>query len=238
MIKDKLYLTHPKYAKHCGCQKRKSRSPSLRSVSNITGGTFGELFVERCYPEQTIKGVRHRAYADCRCSCGAMVQRPIIDLKRLGRKTRYRQTFVNCGDLKRHLVGPTYPPTPTPYPEEAWDIVKRYTPSILSWYERDRTTIDSQIEDCKKERLQRVAYIIYFRRKQGERIDDRHERSIVFKYFRFAKNETRTKYWRIIDTNKKGSDMTDLTMSIEPVIETLAGVYTANPAKIKRFRRR
>jgi hypothetical protein len=191
------------------------------------------LFVERCYPEQTINGNRHRAYADCRCSCGKLIKKKITDLKKLGLKTRYSQTFVNCGDLKRHLVGPTYPPTPTPYPKEAWDIVKRYNARILSWYERNKKTIDSQIEDCRKEQLMRAAFIIHFRRSQGERISDHHERSIIFKYFRFTEKVKISRYWRIINVSNIGSDMTDSTMSIEPVIETLANFGTT-----RRFIRR
>lgn len=240
-VKDVAALKNPKYAKHCGCKKRKSRAPSLRPNTILDGSRFGSLTVEKTFPEITIDGVRHRAYCLCRCDCGEVVEKNVNDLKRLGKRTRYQQTFVNCGDIYRHLVGPTYPPTPTPYPKEAWAIVEKYQDKILSPLERVTGRVVAGVEDVRREQLIRAAWIIVFRRSQGEIISDRHEKQMLLKYFCHADKVAKSKYWRTISDKQDNRlrAMTEQAQLIEPVIETLADVKNcAKIGKPRKFVRR
>lgn len=233
-------LTNPKYSKHCGCQNRKKRTPSVRSVSDLTGQRFGQVLVLKTIPENWVNGVRTRVSCECLCDCGAITIKYAAELKRLGRRTRYKQTFVNCGDTHKHLVGPTYPPTPKDYPLDAWDIVRDYQSRLLSPFERERGITDGCVEDVRAWQLERVAWIITYRRSQGEKIDRNKERAIIFKYFRHAKYVQSSRYWRTIDSSKIGGNMTDSKMTVEQAVELLADFSCASesPKKSKRFIRR
>lgn len=86
------------------------------------------------------------------------------------------------------------------------------------------------------EQLIRVAWIITFRREQGESIDKHKERSIIFKWFRYAKFVAKTEYYRTIDEkNKMGLHMTDSKVALEQEVERLADFSSAK--KPKRFTR-
>jgi hypothetical protein len=101
-----------------------------------------------------------------------------MDAKRLHKGIR-----ANCGN-EIHKPGLKYPPTPLPYPELASDVVIKYL-HLVNSKNRDGN-INSEIEDERCDRLLRAAWIITYRRWQGEDLDDVFERNYINKYMRLA----------------------------------------------------
>jgi hypothetical protein len=161
--------------KSCGClgRDRKNSVDNKRRPQDWAGQKIGNLLVI-----SMIEGVRHQNNAsiwECLCDCGATVY---MDAKRLHKGIR-----ANCG-AAIHQPGLKRPPTPSPYPEQAAEIVKTYLHLVNS--KRRETDINAEIEDERMDRLIRAAWIITCRRWQGENLDHVFERNYIQKYMRLA----------------------------------------------------
>ncbi len=198
--------------KSCGClgKNRKGRVDNKRRPDDIKGQRFGNLVAIEMLPD-----VRecNSAVWKCQCDCGNVVN---FHRKRLSAGVR-----LNCGDKTKHQFYLKYPPAPTPLPEEAWEIVKRYLVYTKAEYKSEYKS--QSIEDEKVNRLLRAAWILYWRRSQGEELDELFERRYIWKYLRFAKAAIKDKSIRekrgsrcIIrdDLNQIGMHMTNLTLAI------------------------
>jgi hypothetical protein len=221
----------PKWAqKSCGCFKRSGLVDNGRRPKNIEGQRFGSLVVIDMVPD--IRVAKCSVWR-CQCDCGNACQ---VNAKKLA-----AGWCLNCGD-KEHLPGSWYPPTPSPYPKEAGELLVKYLPLTKL---RDSSRTDSAIEDEKMERLIRVAWIICYRRGQGEIINDRYERFYVQKHLRYSKIDVSLRrklekggglIYNTYGIKKEiGSVMTDLTSQNEAVLETQPDNLLPIPSG-KRFR--
>lgn len=161
--------------KSCGClnKDRKNSIDNQRKPFDRTGERVGNLTVI-----SMVEGVRHQNNAsiwECLCDCGKTIY---MDAKRLHKGIR-----ANCGD-SIHQPGLKRPPTPSPYPEQSAEIVKTYLYLVNS--KRREIDINADIEDERMDRLIRAAWIITYRRWQGENLDSIFERNYIQKYMRLA----------------------------------------------------
>jgi hypothetical protein len=159
----------------CGClnRDRKNSVNNQRKPLDRTGQKVGNLLVI-----SMVEGVRHQNNAsiwECLCDCGVTIY---MDAKRLHKGIR-----ANCG-AAIHQPGLKRPPTPSPYPEQAAEIVKTYLHLVNS--KNREININAEIEDERMDRLIRAAWIITYRRWQGENLDNIFERNYIKKYMRMA----------------------------------------------------
>lgn len=203
----------------CGCQKKFHTG---RKPKDLSGQTFGTLTALKL---SNTKTGNHPNWL-LKCTCGGFRELccSVISsyLKRGERLT--------CGNRNNHPdLYLEYPPNPIPYPQSASEIVAKYL-HLTKIQEIDKTIFDHLLEDEKVNRLIRAAWIIVYRRMQGEIIADLHEKRIINKWFRYAsiktfwdrKLEVNGGFLRDRYNNKKqtGSTMTDLTLNNYPEIET------------------
>jgi hypothetical protein len=220
--------------KSCGClgRDRKGRVDNKRRPDNIQGQRFGNLVAVEMLPE-----VRewNSAIWRCQCDCGNIVN---FNRKRLNKGIR-----LNCGDKKNHkFYLKKYPESPSTLPEEVWKIVEQYLIFTKAEYKAD---FQSQaIEDEKFNRLLRAAFILYWRRSQGEDLDKLFERRYIHKYLRYARISTRVKAIRerhgikdIIrdDLSQIGKYMTNVIMSVDSEGNLREGSILL-PKKPRRFK--
>ena len=154
----------------CGCM----RHVGGLKPRNIAGQRFGELVAIELVPH-----IRqyNRPCWKLRCDCGGIAY---MTLKRLNMGYR-----LNCGNRSKHLWGAWYPPTPNPYPVEASVIVTKYlhfAVARLHWQ-----VVDQAVEDCRMDRLLRVAWIVVYRRSKGEEFSEQKERCYIAKSLRYAR---------------------------------------------------
>jgi hypothetical protein len=171
--------------KSCGClgKNRKGNVDNKRRPENKAGQRFGNLVAIEMLPIVRENGA---SIWKCQCDCGNIVN---LNAKRLNAKYR-----LNCGDETRHQFGLVYPPTPSPYPEAAGEVVAKYLNIATA---KHRTiNIDSQIEDERMNRLIRAAWIITYRREQGEELSELFEKRYIWKYLRHAKEAIRARIAR------------------------------------------
>lgn len=199
--------------KSCGClgKNRKGKVDNKRRPLDLAGQRFGALVAIEIIPGLKDKG---SIVWECRCDCGNTC-------KKSARRLRHRTSYgLHCGAAV-HLPGAVYPVAPIPYPDDASNIVSKYL--HLTEYKGSR--IDAALRDMKMDRLLRAAWIIAYRRRQGETISDLYEKRYIRKCLRYCSINL---FWqRKIEAyggeivtmhgihKKIGSVMTDLTSQNE-----------------------
>jgi len=114
--------------------------------------------------------------------------------------------IISCGCARRRGltkklgIKPKYPPTPDPYPVEAFAIVSKYIHLISTDHKNNR----ADIEDEKMDRMMRAAFTIFYRRSIGEYIDEHHEMSLIRKYIRFASLRLKARHNKAGTNNEIG----------------------------------
>lgn len=218
----------------CGCKRRQGLVDNKRRPHNIAGLKFGTLTAVK------LTGLHRDSKPTwlMQCSCGNTCT---FSLSRL-RRNEHEGIRTNCGDRSQHPdKWLTYPPTPNPYSKEAGELLVKYLPLT----ELDYQQIDSAVEDEKRDRLIRAAWIITYRREQGEHISELHEKRIINKHLRYCsidvfwqrKLESQGGFLYDVSSKKKeiGVTMTNLTSNDYPVIETQG--ISIMPIRKLRFKR-
>jgi hypothetical protein len=213
----------------CGCKRKLGLVDNKRRPKDITGQKFGNLTAIKL----TGNKVGGKPTWLLHCNCGGTRE---MSLTRLSRGNK-----LNCGDAI-HFPGSWYPPTPKPYPQEAGEILKKY----LHLTELQYDCVDSEVEDEKRDRLIRAAWIITYRRQQGENISDLHESKIIRKHLRYCSIDV---FWRrkikshgglvyTVNGSKKeiGGTMTDAISNDYPAIKT-QGINIMPALRVKFSRR-
>lgn len=167
----------------CGCARGLGLIDNKRRPRDITGDRFGNLQAIKLTGK---KDKNNQPTWLLRCDCGNTCEFP---LKILNHKQRWN-LWVNCGDRSRHPeIDCSYPPTPNPYPKEAGELLEKY----LHLTELDFQKINSEIEDEKRDRLLRAAWILVYRRQQGEDISELYEINFIKKHLRYCSVDV---FWR------------------------------------------
>lgn len=219
----------------CGCKRRLGMVDNKRRPHNITGQKFGALTAI------ALTGKRDKNNKPTwlfQCDCGSSREMSLSCIR--GHQSSSRR--INCGVKANHPERWLhYPPAPIPYPKDAAQILIKYLPyTELTYFQ-----VDSALEDEKRDRLLRAAWIVTYRRSQGEDISDLHEKRIILKHLRYCSIDV---FWRrklesmgglIYDRSGKkkhiGITMTNITSSDYPAIET-QGINRI-PTKRMKFKR-
>lgn len=220
-------------SKSCGCLK-KAGFDNNRRPKDITRKRFGSLIAVKL----TGKKVCSKPTWLLQCDCGGYRELSLSHISALMNSN----LRLNCGDKTKHPDKSLhYPPTPTPYPKEAGELLIKYLRLTELYYNQ----IDSEIEDDKRDSLLRAAWIITYRRNAGEIISEEYESGIVKKYLRYSflrvhYQRKLEKYGKLLynkSSNRKetGSTMTNLTSNNYPVLETQGNTIRAT--KKLKFRR-
>ncbi|MDF5718175.1 MAG: hypothetical protein PUP93_30995 [Rhizonema sp. NSF051] len=204
----------------CGCKRRLGLVDNKRRSIDITGQRFGKLTAI------ALSGNYHHKKPTWlfQCDCGGNRELSLSFIRNYQREG----IRINCGDRSSHPDKYLeYPATPSPYPQAAGDLLQKY----LSLTELQYQKVDSAIEDEKRDRLLRAAWILVYRRQQGEDISKLHERRFIRKHLRYCSIDV---FWKrklenhggmLYNSEHKvrqiGSKMTDLTSQDYPAIETL-----------------
>lgn len=225
----------------CGCKRKLGLVDNNRRPFNIAGQKFGQLTAIAL----TGNKVANKPTWLLRCDCGGSREMSLT----LIRNNQSGNIRLNCRDRSKHFDRYLeYPATPNPYPEEAGELLKKY----LYLTELDYRQIDSEVEDEKRDRLLRAAWIIAYRRQQGEQISELHESRIVRKHLRYCSIDV---FWKrkladqggilydVSGSTRKitGGTMTDSTSQNYPAIETqgisMLPIQTSRSSKRLKFRR-
>ncbi|MGL5922860.1 hypothetical protein [Chroococcidiopsis sp.] len=204
----------------CGCKRRRGLVDNKRRPIDISGQKFGSLTAIVLSGK---KGKYNQPTWFLKCDCGKECE---LSLKRIRHKQRQCK-WINCGEVRNHPeIHCWYPPTPNPYPTEAGELLAKYLPLTELSYAK----IDSAVEDENRDRLLRAAWIITYRRNQGEHISELYEKRLIYKHLRYTSIDV---FWRRkfesnggflydVSGNKRelGSTMTDVISNDYPVIET------------------
>jgi hypothetical protein len=216
----------------CGCLRHDANKwKNKRQPNDIKGQRFGNLVALDMLPDAR---EWNSAIWRCQCDCGNVVN---FNRKRLGNGIR-----LNCGDKTKHqFYLKQYPPSPDRMPDEVWEIVNRYLVHTKAEY---KSKYRSQaIEDEKFNRLLRAAFILHWRRSQGEELDELFEQRYIWKYLRFARVAVKVRDIRekrgiksIIrdDLNQIGRHMTDIILAVDPEGNLCGGsILRANRKRFK-----
>lgn len=124
-----------------------------RRPKDLTGVRFGQLTALAL----TGNKVDSKPTWLLQCDCGG---ERVLSLSVI-RRHLSGNIRLNCGDKSKHLDRWLhYPLTPSPYPDDAAAILTKY----LHLTELNYRRIDSAVEDEKRDRLLRAAWIITYRR--------------------------------------------------------------------------
>lgn len=235
----------------CGCKRKRGLVDNNRRPLDINGQRFGSLQAIALTGKKDNDG---KPTWHFQCDCGNTREMSLSAIRRC----ENGHIRINCGDESKHpekwLI---YPPTPTPYPKEAGELLIKYLPLTKLNYQQ----IDSQVEDERLDRLIRAAWIITYRRMRGEDISPLYESRFIRKHLRYCSIDV---FWKrtvehqgglVYDvSNRKkeiGSTMTNLTSNDYPAIETQGNIFTPEniltsetqgkimlPTKRVRFKRR
>ena len=225
----------------CGCARRLGLIDNQRRPADISNRKFGSLqAIALTGKKDRWNQPTWRLLCDCGNTCE-------LSLKKLNHK-QHQNLWINCGDRSKHPeFGTWYPQAPSPYPKEAGVLLTKYLPLTELNYQR----IDSAVEDWRRDRLERVCWILAYRRSLGEEISELHEARYIRKCLHYSsinvfwrrKLESHGGFLYTRDGSKKqiiGGTMTDLTSNDYPVIET-SGINITLPAnpvlKHLKFRR-
>lgn len=227
----------------CGCRRKLGLIDNKRRPHDLTGQIFGSLTaIALC-------GTKHQGKPGwlMQCACG---NQRVLSFSRL-RSMQYYGLHINCGDREKHLERwLTYPPVPSPYPEDAGKLLVEYlyltTINCGVW---DEEYVHSQVEDLKRDRLIRACWILSYRRSQGEVFTEKHEKAFLYKHLQYCSVDI---FWQnkleehggiLYDNNanikkKLGNAMTDLTLLDYPTIETVGEniLLSKNSKPVKRFK--
>lgn len=223
----------------CGCKRKLGLVDNNRRPLDISGQKFGTLQAIALTGKKDACG---KPTWVLQCDCSNTREMSLSDIRR----HEYSGIRINCGDRLKHPERwLTYPPTPSPYPIDAGKLLIKY----LSLTQLKYQQIDSEIEDEKRDRLLRAAWIIVHRRSCGEEISELHENRIIRKHLRYCsidvfwkrKLETQGGFLYDASGDKKeigGGTMTELTSNNYPVIETqgidILPVLSTKKLKFKR----
>lgn len=105
----------------CGCKRKLGLVDTGRGRKNITGIRFGDLTAIAL----TLKVKHSKRIWLLECACGNSRELSYSDIKML----EYSNIRINCGDKSKHPDNYLhYPPTPSPYPEAAAQLLVKYLP--------------------------------------------------------------------------------------------------------------
>lgn len=218
----------------CGCKRKLGLVDNNRRPKDITGHRFGNLTAVKL----TGKKVCSKPTWLLQCDCGLTRELSLGNIRSIMSSSQR----LNCADSIKHPDRYyRYPFAPTPYPKEAGDLVIKYLHLTTLRYKQ----IDSAVEDDKRDRLLRAAWIVTYRRQQGEVISELHESGIIKKHLRYSSIKV---FWQrkleesgglLYDTsgNKRetGGTVTDSTSNNYPVLE-MQGTNML-PTKRLKFKR-
>jgi hypothetical protein len=219
----------------CGC----SPGDRGKNYKDITGFKFGTLTALSLAGK---KDASDRPTWKMQCDCGNIIELSLSTI----RHNQYFSVKINCRDRTLHPERWLhYPPAPSPYPKEAGELVVKY---LYLTEVNSRNITDAAVEDELRKVLLRTAWIITYRRSQGEYFTESREKNHIRKSLRFCPI---TVFWqrklecmgRILynpDGKKHiGSAMTNTTSLDYPEIETQGiNFMSANISKKRlKFRR-
>jgi hypothetical protein len=202
----------------CGCRKKEHKG---RQRIDIAGQKFGTLTVVKAVDTRDKYNKPQWLF---NCDCGNQC---LYSVRTLHQK-QYYGIRINCGDRNLHPeIWLEYPPTPSPYPALAGELLIKY----LYLTELEYNQINSAVEDEKRDRLMRAAWIITYRRSQGEKFTELYEKNFISKHLAYASIDVyrrqQLEYYGglMYDSsgNKKtiGDKMTNSTSQSYPELETL-----------------
>lgn len=229
----------------CGCVRRQPPPLSAESKRKIgdrirkikPGDRYGLLTVIERSPDQHAQN-KSCTYYRCECDCGAVVDVPNKKLRRQAAGRGGNAWNLHCNDAAKHGKRLHYPKTPAPYPTEAGALLAEYI-YLLKRFESDRTA-----HEIASERLTRACFIVYWRQRYARPVGD--IKRYLQKSVRFSRiDERRAKAAEVrggVLYNSKGmkiigGDMTDATISVEAVIETLPECMLPEIRRVVRFNR-
>ncbi|RAM49094.1 MAG: hypothetical protein C6Y22_24615 [Hapalosiphonaceae cyanobacterium JJU2] len=158
----------------CGCARK--RGLTGRKIKDISGQRFGSL---KAIALTSKKDNYDKPTWKMQCSCGNFCEKSLSEIRR----REYYGVRINCGDRFKHPeIWLEYPPIPKPYPKESGNLLAKY----LHLTELEYNQIDSAVEDEKRDRLLRAAWIITYRRQQGEEISELYESRFIRKHLRYC----------------------------------------------------
>ncbi|MBD2364458.1 hypothetical protein H6G36_25350 [Anabaena minutissima FACHB-250] len=224
----------------CGCAKRDVPG---RPITDIAGLRFGTLQAIKLTGK---KDKNNQPTWLLQCDCGNLCE---MSLKSM-RLKKFKGIRINCRDRTKHPEHWLhYPPTPSPYPKEAGELLSKYLPLT----EIDYQQIDSAVEDEKRDRLLRAAWILTYRRSQGEQLSELYEKHFIQKHLRYCsidvfwqrKLEAQGGFLYTASNSRKqiGDAMTNLTPLDYPEIEldlrgqNFISADNSKPTKRVKFRR-
>lgn len=223
----------------CGCARRLGLIDNKRRPTDIANQLFGSL---RAIALTGNKDKYNQPTWKLQCDCGNTCE---LSLKKLNHK-QHQNLWINCGDRTKHPERYLeYPPTPNPYPQKAGELLAKYLPLTELNYRQ----IDTGVEDEKRDRLIRAAWILVYRRSLGEEISELHEARYIRKHLLYCsidvfwkrKIESQGGFLYTTDGNKKeiGIRMTNTTLNDYPEIETRGtSMMSTNPiSKHLKFKR-
>ena len=206
--------------KSCGCygKRYQSKINNGRKPKDITGQRFGKLVALR--PADT-RAKEYKGYSKplwlLQCDCGGKIE---LTVSRLGLGLKR-----NCGDRSKHQWGCKYPPMPSPMPSDVANLIIKYQRFVRTKYDNEAYGV----EDARRDRLIRSAWILTYRRANGEAISELHEKRYINKIMYCATIHSRylkrleLKGNHVYNGNKltiKGSGMTNPTFLDYPVSES------------------
>lgn len=220
----------------CGCKRRRGLVDNKRRPIDISGQRFGSLAAIALSGKKDAYG---KPTWQMLCDCGTMCEISLSDI----RKREYQGIRINCGDRFLHPEKwLSYPPTPSPYPREAGELLKKYLLLTELFYKQ----INSEVEDELRDRLIRIAWTITYRRSQGEIISEEYEQRLIKKTLRYASVEVKHRNYlfknlnRIVYNTRRigkqiGIKMTNITSNDYP--ELLLQENNCLPKKRFKFNR-
>lgn len=201
-------------SKSCGCLKKERWRKLVRTPKDLTNQRFGCLVAIEIDPSitPTEKSDKSTRWV-CQCDCGNQCVKSVRKLNKnlstarnasVSRQLKVTSSFcptnwkgangLNCGDRQAHPeIYLHYPPTPTPYPKEASLIVQKYLHLTEAKYWSDNPSWNAETVDERIDRLLRAAWIIVYRRQQGETFTIDKEKRYIRKSLRYAQTDV---YWR------------------------------------------
>ena len=180
--------------KSCGCMKY-AHSNHRFNPQQLSGKRFGNLVAIAVIPGKRISPSDRSKVWLCQCDCG----------RRAKKSTKKLNSGVglHCGERNLfHIPYANYPVAPIPYPPEAGKLVVKYlyltTAKIwdrLQWGDlsKSKNNFTAEVEDERRDRLIRAAWIITYRRWNGESIGFLEEKRFIFKHLAHCQTDV---YWR------------------------------------------
>lgn len=207
--KGSLTRGHP----YCGksqCRETKLGRPRINTIGKI----YGKLTIIDVIPKyQTLKysrktGLYNLFDQECykvECDCG-----------KTSIKTRQQLSYKhpNCGSLV-HLYGQWYPDTPNLLPDECLNFIKKYEYLVFRPWSK---TSDGK-DGLRYEALIRSSWITYYKKCLGKNYTDIQTKDYLYKTMKYVTD--RLNRDRIEDIKYIGNQVTNSTLNLEPLLETM-----------------